>query len=115
MKPLYELFFTMHSGVAWVLILSGINYKIQCFSVVDTQYFIFAYAANTDFSITSAVLTFNASTSLRCEQVTITDDTILENSEIFFMQLESTDPAVEITLGSAPVTIFDDDCEYGCT
>jgi len=82
------------------------------FSVVDTQYFIFAYAANMDFSTTSAVLTFNASTSLRCEQVTITDDTILENSEMFFIQLESTDPAVNITLGSAPVTILDNDSEY---
>jgi len=82
---------------------------------VDHLVIIYISAANMDFSTTSAVLTFSVSTSTQCEQVTIIDDIILENSEIFFMQLESTDPAVEITLGSAPVTILDNDSEYGIT
>ena len=72
-------------------------------------------AAGMDFNTTSTVLIFNASISRQCESVTILNDIIIENNETFFVQLESIDPAVNITLGSAPVTIFDDDCEYGCT
>ena len=44
--------------------------------------------------------------------LTILNDTILENNETFFVQIESIDPAVNITFGSAPVTILDDDSEY---
>ena len=65
-----------------------------------------------DFITTSAVLTFNASTSLQCDQVIIIDDGILENNETFFVQLESSDDVVTVSLNSAPVTIIDDDCEF---
>ena len=69
-------------------------------------------AADVDFITTSAVLTFNASTPLQCDQVIIIDDGILENNEIFIVQLESSDDAVNVSLNSAPVTIIDDDCEF---
>ena len=65
-----------------------------------------------DFITTSAVLTFNASTSLQCDQVIIINDSILENNETFFVQLESSDDVVTVSLNSAPVTIIDDDCEF---
>jgi len=100
----------MHTGIYAVM-------KSLVYS--DAQYLMFVHvdisAAGMDFNTTSAVLIFNASISRQCESVTILNDIILENNETFFVQLESTDPAVNITLGSAPVTIFDDDCEYGCT
>ena len=69
------------------------------------------FVADVDFITTSAVLTFNASTLLQCDQVIIIDDGILENNETFFVQLESTDDVVNALLNPAPVTIIDDDCE----
>jgi len=69
--------------------------------------------ADVDFITTSAVLTFNASTPLQCDQVIIVNDGILENNETFFVQLKSTDDVVNVSLNSAPVTIIDDDCEFG--
>ena len=70
------------------------------------------FVADVDFITTSAVLTFNASTPLQCDQVIIINDGILENNETFFVQLESTDDVVTVSLNSAPVTIIDDDCEF---
>jgi len=83
------------------------------------QYLVYIHfvtsVADVDFITTSAVLTFNASTPLQCDQVIIINDSILENNETFFVQLESTDDAVtvNVSLNSAPVTIIDDDCEFG--
>ena len=65
-----------------------------------------------DFIDTSAVLTFNESTPLQCSQVDITNDEIVENDETFFVQLGSSDDAINIFVSSATVTITDDDCEY---
>ena len=61
---------------------------------------------------TSAVLTFNGRTPLQCSQVDITNDEIVENDETFFVQLGSSDDAINIFVSSATVTITDDDCEY---
>ena len=94
---------------------TGIYAVVKSFVYSGAQYFMFmnvdTSAAGMDFNTTSAVLIFNASISHQCESVTILNDTISENNETFFVQLESIDPAVNITLGSAPVTILDDDCE----
>ena len=81
------------------------------------QYLVYIHfvtsVADVDFITTSAVLTFNASTSLQCDQVIIINDGILENNETFFVQLESSDDAVNVSLNSAPVAIIDDDGEFG--
>jgi len=83
------------------------------------QYLVYIHfiisVADVDFITTSAVLTFNASTPLQCDQVIIINDGILENNETFIVQLESSDDAVNVSLNSrsAPVTIIDDDCEFG--
>ena len=42
----------------------------------------------------------------------ITNDEIVENDETFFVQLGSSDDAINISVSSATVTITDDDCEY---
>ena len=94
---------------------TGIYAVVKSFVYSGAQYFMFmdvdTSAAGMDFNTTSAVLIFNASISHQCESVTILNDTILENNETFFVQLETIDPAVNISLGSVPVTILDDDCE----
>ena len=66
-----------------------------------------------DFMTTSGVLTFNTSTPIQCDQVTIINDTILENDETFFVLLESTEAVVIIGSSLGNVTILDDDREYG--
>ena len=48
----------------------------------------------------------------QCSQVDITNDEIVENDETFFVQLGSSDDAINISVSSATVTITDDDCEY---
>ena len=69
-------------------------------------------AVGIDFIGTPAVLTFNGSTPLQCSPVVITNDEIVENNETFFVQLGSSDDAINIFVSSATVTITDDDCEY---
>ena len=95
---------------------TGIYAVVKSFVYSGAQYFMFmdvdTSAAGMDFNTTSAVLIFNASISHQCESLTILNDTILENNETFFVQMESIDPAVNITLDSASVTILDDDSEY---
>ena len=66
-----------------------------------------------DFMTTSGVLTFNTSTPIQCGQVTIINDTILENDETFFVLLESTEAVVIIGSSLGNVTILDDDRECG--
>ena len=60
---------------------------------------------------TPANLTFPQGTTLRCTNISIFDDAIVENDELFSVQLTSTDPAVILSPSarSATVTIGDDD------
>ena len=46
-----------------------------------------------------------------CASISISDDAILENDEIFSLQLNTTDQAVTLRPISANVTIGDDDCK----
>ena len=85
--------------------------------MLRSEYFLYAFFLNSsvadmDFIGTPAVLTFNGSTPLQCSQVDITNDEIVENNETFFVQLGSSDDAINISVSSATVTITDDDCEY---
>ena len=58
-----------------------------------------------------ADLTFPQGTTLQCTNISISDDAIVENDELFSVQLTSTDPAVILSPSarSATVTIGDDD------
>ena len=48
-------------------------------------------------------------TPQQCTSISISDDAILENDEIFSLQLNTTDQAVTLRRISANVTIGDDD------
>ena len=54
-------------------------------------------------------LTFLQGTSQQCANISISDDTVLENNEFFSVQLTTTDQAVTLSPRSATVTIGDDD------
>ena len=60
---------------------------------------------------TPADLTFLQGTTLQCASISIFDDAVLENDELFSVQLTSTDPAVTVSPSarSANITIADDD------
>ena len=54
-------------------------------------------------------LTFLQGISQQCANIAISDDAILENDELFAVQLTTTDQAVTLSPSSATVTIGDDD------
>ena len=60
---------------------------------------------------TPADLTFLPGTTLQCANISISDDAVLENDELFSVQLTSTDPAVILSpsASSATITIGNDD------
>ena len=58
-------------------------------------------------AITSQPVTFNSAPSQMCVSITIIDDFMIEPNELFTVLLESTDPAVQLTLASASITILD--------
>ena len=57
--------------------------------------------------VDSQPVTFNSAPSQMCISITIFSDFIIEPNELFTVTLESTDPAVQLTLSSASVTILD--------
>ena len=61
-----------------------------------------------DFTAGTVFLTFLPSTTLLCDQIFIINDTILENNEVFSVELNSLDQTVIIGLRSAIVTIAAD-------
>ena len=72
------------------------------------------YTASVDFSPLSADITFGATTSQHCLEISILDDTCLEDTQNFYVALSSTDRAVTFTPGrqNSSVDILEDmDCE----
>ena len=76
------------------------------------------FAGGIDFSAISEVFIFDIeytqvdstfSGELQCIAISISDDTVLENDEIFLVSLTSTDPSVNLNREFADVTIIDDD------
>lgn len=58
----------------------------------------------------STTLTFDPTTPKACAEVPITDDSDSESlKEMFFVNITSDDPAVELIPPAVPVTILDDD------
>ena len=61
--------------------------------------------------VDSQPVTFNSAPSQMCISITIFSDFIIEPNELFTVMLESTDPAVQLTLPTASITILDS-CKY---
>ena len=60
-------------------------------------------------------LTIVPGTPQQCASISISDDAILENDEIFSLQLNTTDQAVTLRPSSANITIEDDDGKLFCS
>ena len=68
--------------------------------------------ASGDFSdVSDHELTFQSAAVSQCTDISIEDDTILENDEVFSVQLSTLDQDVNLTLSTAIVTIEDNDSE----
>ena len=66
------------------------------------------HVASDDYTpVNSQPVTFNSAPSQMCISITILSDIIIEPNELFTVTLDSTDPAVQLTLSSASVTILD--------
>ena len=57
--------------------------------------------------VNSQPVTFSSAPSQMCVSITIINDFMIEPNELFTVLLESTDPAVQLTLAFASVTILD--------
>ena len=64
-------------------------------------------APNDYTAIISQPVTFSSAPSQMCVSITIINDFMIEPNEVFTLLLESTDPAVQLILASASVTILD--------
>ena len=65
-----------------------------------------------DFALVQIPLMFMQGTMIRCVEIPIMDDFILENDESFSVSLGTTDGAVNILQDQAVVTITDNDSMY---
>ena len=72
--------------------------------------FILFFVDLTDFSRSQFTLTFEAGQSqCQCVQISIEDDSIYENSEMFRVLLENITSDVTVTMGGSTVIILDND------
>ena len=60
-------------------------------------------------------LTIVAGADQQCTSISISDDPILENDELFSVQLNTTDQALTLHPSSANITIGDDDGKSFCS
>jgi len=58
-----------------------------------------------------AEVTFPASTTTLCSNISVSGDSVLEDNEVFTVRLNTLDQAVLLSPSSATVTIMDDDSE----
>ena len=76
------------------------------------------YTAGTDYTSLSRNLTFDVAVMTQMIEVPITDDHIVENSEVINLTLVSTDSAVILSPSTSTITIEDVDSEllfgYSC-
>ena len=72
----------------------------------------------TDYTPVSTVLTYQPSSSgepnAQCISIDIMNDSVLENTENFFVLLQTGDVSVTLTSSMAAVTILDDDGMHIC-
>ena len=70
---------------------------------------LFSPIASRDYTPIMIELTFPASTTVSCVNISISGDLDLEDNEVFTVQLDSSDRAILFRPSSATVTITDDD------
>ena len=73
----------------------------------SSSYLPFLVAPNDYTAVTSQPVTFSSAPSQMCVSITIINDFMIEPNELFNVVLESTDPAVQLTMAFASVTILD--------
>ena len=96
---------TSHSLTWWLTV---------CTLPLPSVYLVSPTASN-DYTAVTAQLVFQSTVTLQCRSIPITDDTILENDEVFSVQLSTLDQDVILTFSTATVTIEDNDGEYKCS
>ena len=66
-------------------------------------------AGPNDFTPIVSVITFRPSTTESCVNISVSRDVVLEDDEVFTVQLSTSDEAALLSLSSANVTILDND------
>lgn len=70
-----------------------------------------SFTANTDYIPSIGQLTFQSDHLEQCANIAVLEDTVLEDTEEFSVQLNTTDQAVDFTIETATVTLLNDDSE----
>ncbi len=71
----------------------------------------FFSTADLDFATTTRVLAFFPSLEV-CAEIPIIDDDVLENDEVFIVELSTDDPNIQLGTESVSVTITNTDSMY---
>ena len=72
------------------------------------QFFFLIFVAPNDYTaVNFQPVTFSSAPSQICVSITIINDFMIEPNELFTVLLDSTDPAVQLTMAFASVTILD--------
>ena len=74
-----------------------------------TLFFSSCFIGDSDYQPITQALTFQQTQKLQCVNTTILDDQTLENAEVFFINLATTDLGIVFNISSAAVTIGNDD------
>jgi len=72
---------------------------------------VFSTAPN-DYSASTHQLTFQPGITQQCADISIVEDVILENDEMFTVLLNTTDQAVVLSTATATIIITDNDSEF---
>ena len=67
------------------------------------------FIGDSDYQPVTQALTFQQTQTLQCVNITILDDQTLENVDVFFINLTTTDLGIVFNVSSAIVTIGNDD------
>ena len=67
------------------------------------------YVGDSDYQSVTQAITFQHAQQFQCVNITILDDQTLENAEVFFINLATTDLGIVFYTSSATVTIGNDD------
>ena len=93
-----------HNIVIFVLLYESVN-QLNGFIVGSTD----------DFILLSEMLNFEVGETLKCQQITLINDQIPENTERFTVSLSRTsdlDPRIRISPQEAEIVVTDSDCEW---
>ena len=99
---LFRLVGLMYVRMYIPVILTSCDYAL-------VNLYLLVLVAGRDYNASNTTLTFTSSSTEQCDNITILNDNIREDSEYFFVHLATSDSYVNLLHSYSTVTILDDD------